>query len=57
MSLRRLVVHPRQGDALELIDVLPVPFPGQGIADDPKTGGLMGINRTDRAIAFAELRN
>lgn len=48
---------PMQGDSLELIDVLPSPFPGQGIAADPKTGGLMGINRTDREIVFAELRN
>lgn len=47
---------PRQGDVLELIEVLPSPFPGQGIGADPKTGGLVGIDRARKEIVFAELR-
>jgi hypothetical protein len=34
---------------------LPAPFTGQGIADDPATGGLVGIDRKQRQIVFAEL--
>jgi hypothetical protein len=29
------------------------PFPGQGIAADPKTGGLVGIDRDKREVVFA----
>jgi hypothetical protein len=47
---------PAKGDVLELVDVLPSPFPGQGIATDPKTGALIGIDRSKRQIVFAELR-
>jgi hypothetical protein len=47
---------PQQGAVLELTDTLPAPFPGQGIALDPKTGGLLGINRAKREVVFAELR-
>lgn len=47
---------PGKGTVLELVDVLPSPFPGQGIAVDPKTGGLVGIDRAKRQIVFAELR-
>jgi hypothetical protein len=32
------------------------PFPGQGIAIDPVTGGLVGIDRNRRAVIFAEKR-
>ena len=37
------------------IDTLPSPCPGQGIAADPKTGGLVGIDRKRKAVVFAEL--
>lgn len=47
---------PKQGTVLELVDVLPSPFPGQGIAADPKTGGLIGIDRAKRQTVFAILR-
>jgi hypothetical protein len=47
---------PPKGDILELVDVLPSPFPGQGIASDPKTGAVIGIDRDKRKIIFAELR-
>lgn len=47
---------PKQGTVLELVDILPSPFPGQGIAADPKTGGLIGINRAKKQIVFATLR-
>jgi hypothetical protein len=36
--------------------VLPSPFPGQGIATDPKSGNVIGIDRGKRQIAFAEIR-
>jgi len=48
---------PAQGTILELVDVVPSPFPGQGIAADPKTGGLVGIDRAKREVVFAELRS
>jgi hypothetical protein len=47
---------PKAGTILELIDILPSPFPGQGIAFDPKTGGLVGIDRARRQVVFAEYR-
>ena len=47
---------PKSGSVLELIDKVPSPFPGQGIAIDPKTGGLVGIDRARQQIVFAELR-
>jgi hypothetical protein len=47
---------PKEGSVLELIDILKSPFPGQGIALDRKTGGLVGINRTKRTVVFADLR-
>jgi len=42
--LYRLKV-PKDGKELELVEALASPFPGQGIATDPKTGGLVGIDR------------
>lgn len=45
---------PREGKVIEVVDVVPSPFPGQGIATDPKTGGLVGIDRARRQILFAE---
>lgn len=48
---------PESGTVLTLVDVVPSPFPGQGIAADPKTGGLVGIDRAKREVVFAELRD
>jgi hypothetical protein len=47
---------PEKGSVLELVDVVPSPFP-EGIAADPKTGGLVGIDRAKREVVFAELRD
>jgi len=44
---------PEQGTVLKLIDKQSVPFTGQGFAIDPKTGGLVGINRSKRQVVFA----
>lgn len=45
---------PKDGKELELVEAVACPFPGQGIAADPATGGLVGIDRTRRAVVFAE---
>ena len=45
---------PEGGGELELVEALACPFPGQGIAADPATGGLVGIDRYQRRIVFAE---
>jgi hypothetical protein len=47
---------PKAGSVLELIDQVPSPFPGQGIAVDPKSGGLIGIDRAKHLVVFAEVR-
>jgi hypothetical protein len=47
---------PENGRVLAFIDTIPSPFPGQGIAFDPKTGGLLGIDRDKRAVIFGEWR-
>jgi dienelactone hydrolase len=47
---------PKQGSVLTLLDERPVPFTGQGIARDPATGGLVGINRAKKLVVFAEPR-
>jgi hypothetical protein len=44
---------PRAGRELELVEALACPFPGQGVAADPLTGGLVGIDRGARAVVFA----
>lgn len=46
---------PGEGDELEYVDRHPVPFTGQGIARDPRTGGLVGIDRGRRLVIFAPL--
>lgn len=51
--LYRLKV-PKVGKELELVEALECPFPGQGIAADPKTGGLVGIDRGARKVVFAK---
>jgi hypothetical protein len=45
---------PATGGELELVEALHCPFPGQGFAADPVTGGLVGIDRDRRAVVFAE---
>jgi hypothetical protein len=45
---------PKEGTTLEFGEALACPFPGQGIAVDPKTGGLVGIDRKRQAIVFAQ---
>lgn len=47
---------PEHGEVLEHVETMPSPFAGQGIACDPATGGLVGIDRRQRHIIFAELR-
>lgn len=47
---------PTEGNVLELVDKIPSPCPGQGIAYDPKTRGLMGIERSKRQVLFLEFR-
>ncbi|HLQ43230.1 MAG TPA: hypothetical protein VK137_00760, partial [Planctomycetaceae bacterium] len=46
---------PGEGRVLEFVDKQSAPFTGQGIAHDPKTGGLIGINRGKRQVVFASL--
>lgn len=45
---------PAEGDTLVLKQVLPSPFPGQGIAADPVTGGLLGIDRKKQQVVFGK---
>jgi hypothetical protein len=45
---------PSQGKTLLFVRKLASPFPGQGIANDPKTGGLVGIDRKTKTVLFAE---
>ncbi len=47
---------PRKGDVLEFVGQQQAPFTGQGIAVDPVTGGLIGINRAKKQIVFASPR-
>ena len=44
---------PKEGKVAELVEVIPSPFPGQGIAVDSKSGGLVGIDRGKRQVLFA----
>lgn len=45
---------PAKGSVLEYRGKEMVPFTGQGIAEDPATGGLVGIDRGKRQVVFAE---
>ena len=47
---------PKNGTVLELVDTIRGPFPGQGIANDPKTGGLVGIGRDKGEIIFGAFK-
>ncbi|WP_406696694.1 endonuclease [Singulisphaera sp. Ch08] len=40
---------------LQLVEKQSVPFTGQGIAEDPGTGGLVGIDRARRKFVLAQL--
>lgn len=44
---------PKSGTVLDLVGKQSAPFSGQGIADDPTTGGLIGIHRATRKLVFA----
>ncbi|MCC9607546.1 hypothetical protein LOC68_12200 [Blastopirellula sp. JC732] len=48
---------PKEGQLLEHIETVATPFPGQGIAVDPVTGGLVGIDRARKEIVFAKEAN
>jgi hypothetical protein len=48
---------PTKGTVLEFISTESIPFTGQGFADDPVTGGLVGIHRSKRQILFAAKAN
>jgi hypothetical protein len=45
---------PESGSVLELLGTVAVPFTGQGIAEDPATGGLVGIDRGRKQVILAE---
>lgn len=47
---------PAMGSVLQLREIRPSPFPGQGIALDPTTGGLVGIDRAKKQVVFAVLK-
>ena len=44
---------PKKGSELFYLGKIKVPFTGQGIAADPETGGLVGINRANKEIIFS----
>ena len=52
LVLYRLRV-PAQGKVLDFVEKQAAPFAGQGIAHDPVTGGLLGIQRAKRMVIFA----
>lgn len=43
---------PREGTVMDWIDEQRAPLTGQGIAHDPVSGGLVGINRGKRQVVF-----
>lgn len=45
---------PAEGKTVQWVDTLKSPFPGQGIAVNFKTGGLVGIDRKRKCVLFAE---
>jgi hypothetical protein len=46
---------PKNGETVEWNGALRSPFPGQGLAEDFKTGGLVGIHRGKKQVVFAML--
>jgi len=57
-TARKLYVldYPALGDKAVLLGEMEAPFTGQGIAPDPVTGGLVGIDRKNRQILLAAWR-
>jgi len=47
---------PVKGSVLELVDIVPAPFPGQGLAIERGTSRLVGIDRKARKVIIAEWR-
>lgn len=47
---------PAKGNTLQYVGKEPSPFPGQGIAVDSRTGGLVGIERKTKTVIFAVAR-
>jgi hypothetical protein len=47
---------PTAGQTLELVGEDRTPFPGQGIAVDPATKGIIGIDRGKKEVVFAEAK-
>ena len=45
---------PKEGTVVEAIETIATPFPGQGIANDPVTRGLVGIDRAAGKVVFAK---
>ncbi|EPR66862.1 hypothetical protein [Cyclobacterium qasimii] len=50
------VTLPKNGEILNFMQQYEAPFTGQGIALDPFTGGLIGINRADKKVIAAQFR-
>tara|TARA_R110000868_G_scaffold101706_1_gene279958 strand:+ start:52753 stop:54468 length:1716 start_codon:yes stop_codon:yes gene_type:complete len=48
------VTLPKAGKILNLMEKYNAPFTGQGIALDPLTGGLVGINRAEKALISSQ---
>jgi hypothetical protein len=44
---------PQEGSVLQFVDTQNIPFTGQGIANDPVTDGLIGINRKQKKLILA----
>jgi hypothetical protein len=44
---------PHKGSDIQLVRKEAIPFSGQGLAIDPATGGLIGIQRRGRQVVFA----
>ena len=45
---------PKEGTELVYVGKIQIPFTGQGFATDPKTGGLVGINRAKKEVIFSQ---
>jgi len=55
--LFRVAVPPAPAAVLSFSGEIAVPFTGQGIARDPRTGGLVGIDRARKQLLLAEIEN
>ena len=47
---------PKEGSELQYLGQHAIPFTGQGLANDPVTGGLVGISRAKREVVFASTK-